>query len=359
VNLLLFKKWVWDGARVLIFLVLFTLFYITVSLFFKSPTIHPDSYVNNNNNVFGLNIPFDLTFCGEKAPNDNYEISQNLQKELFSGSHWKRNYAHLYERACRWFPYIEPILKEEGLPDDIKYIAVIESHLTNTFSRAGAAGFWQLVPSTAISCGLEVNDLVDERMDVEKSTRAACKLMKTAYKRFQNWTLAAVAYNRGIGGIETAMAEQEAETFYDLKLNKESGEFVYRLMAYKTLLSNPSHFNINFKAIKNYSKMPVKYVKIDTAVNYPVRLAEHLGLTMQELMQLNPWLVIGKLKPSEGQVFKIAIPKNPKKNYTPYYTDLRPGYTPPVQEVVLVEIPDSVKRTTTGDKLNNRMRLKK
>ncbi len=312
--------------KVFAFLLVFIVFYFLVVFLFKGPSENNLSYVNNNSNVFGLNIPQNLTFCGEPIPVDNYEIGQNLEKEFFSSSHWKKNYFLLFQKASRWFPYIEPILKEEGVPEDVKYIAVIESHLSNTYSHAGAAGFWQLVPNTAIRYGLEITDDVDERLDVEKATHAACKVLKEAYARLKKWSLAAAAYNRGIAGIENALKNQGTDNVYDLELNRESGEFLYRIVAYKTLLSNPKHFNIDSKKLTNFQKIPVKIIEFDSSITNLNALANKFNCSKLQIESLNPWLYKGYLNNLERKVYKLKVLKHPNKDYSSYFVDLNPNY---------------------------------
>lgn len=310
------------GVSIILIFVLFLVLYFFVTLFFKKPSINDQAYVNNNFNVFGLNIPQDLTFCEEKIPIDNFEIRNNLEKEFFTNEYWKNNSAILFNKIAKWFPYIEPILKEEGVPDDIKFIAVIESHLSNKVSSAGAAGFWQLVPSTARNYGLIVNSQVDERLDVEKATRAACKLFKDAHARFNNWTLAAAAYNLGIGGIERALKEQNTNNYYDLLLNKQTGEFIYRLLAYKTLLSSPVHFGIKKSKIKYSPIIPVKTYVVDSSITNIGFLAKKLKCSKAQIKLLNVWLIGDELDNPEKHKFTFRIPKNLNKDYSSYYLDL-------------------------------------
>lgn len=301
------------------------LFYSVYKIWIYSPEPNQSTYINNNFNVLGLNIPASLNFCGEKIPANNYEIKENLEKEFFSNTYWKSNSAILFNRAQRWFPYIEPILKSEGVPDDFKYVAVIESHLSNITSPAGASGFWQLVPASARNYNLEVNELIDERNDVEKATRAACKLFKDAYGVFNNWTLAAAAYNLGIGGIQAQLKKQNTDNYYDLMLNKETGSFVYRILAYKTLFSSPSHFGIKKKKWTYNSKIPYRIIKIDTAVSDLSSLARYAGCTKSTIRFFNPWILENVIPDHETKVYEIRIPKNLKADYSSYIKDLT-GY---------------------------------
>lgn len=303
---------------------LFLVVYCLLKVFVYPPAPNEVSYTNNNFYVFDLNIPANLEFCGEKIPSNDFDIRRDLEKEFFTSAYWKNNSLLLFARAQRWFPYIEPILKSEGVPDDFKYLCVIESHLSNASSHAGAAGFWQLVPNSAQGYGLEVNACVDERYHVDKATRAACQHIKDAYSVFNNWTLAAAAYNRGIGGIQKALAKQNGTSYYDLLLNKETGSFVYRILAYKTLLSSPGHFGIKKKKWVYYSKIPYKVYKVDSTIHNLNEFAKKFGCTSGLIRLHNPWLLCDKLDNPAHRVYEIRIPKKPNADYTDYLKDLLP-----------------------------------
>lgn len=306
---------------VLIFTV-FVFAYLILKVFVYFPTPNEISYTNNNFYVFDLNIPADLEFCGEKIPSNNYNIRKDLEKEFFTSVYWKNNSRVLFNKAQRWFPYIEPILKSEGVPDDFKYLCVIESHLSNASSGAGAAGFWQLVPSSARNYGLEVNSQVDERYHVEKATKAACAHILDAYRVFNNWTLAAAAYNRGIGGIQNAMAKQKTSNYHDLLLNKETGSFVYRIMAYKTLFSSPGHFGIKKKRWTYYSKIPFKIYKVDSTLTSIAAFEKMIDCPPGTVSFFNPWLLTNELDNPEKKVYEIRVPKNLNADYSGYIDDL-------------------------------------
>lgn len=296
--------------------------YFVLKIYLYAPTKNPVTYSNNNFYVLGLNIPSTLDFCGEKIPSNNFEIRKNLEKEFFNNAYWKSNSAVLFAKAQKWFPYIEPILKKENVPDDFKYVAVIESHLSNIVSPAGAAGFWQLVPSSARNYGLEVNEFVDERYHVEKATHAACKLFKAAHSNFNNWTLSAAAYNRGIGGIQAALKKQKTNNYYDLVLNKETGSFVYRILAYKTLFSKPQHFGIKKKKWKYYPLVAYNIYKVDSSITNLSAFAKHVGCNKATVKFFNPWIRQDHLPNSDGKVYEIRIPKNLTADYSGYISDL-------------------------------------
>lgn len=294
---------------------------------FKIYLLIPDynslSYQDNNNHSFNLIVPQKLDFCGEAIPTNNVKINRALAEEFYDNTYWKNNSAILFRKAQRWFPVIEPILKQHGVPDDFKYLAVIESHLSNVTSPAGAAGFWQLVPVSAYNFGLEVNDFIDERYHVEKATVAACHLIKQAYSIFKNWTLAAAAYNYGINGIQRALDCQKTDNYFDLLLNDETGSYLYRLLAYKTLLASPKHFGIQRHHHFNQgSPMAFKTVKVDTSVTHLMYLAWHLGCTVKELKDYNPWLLKDFLVNPARKSYEFKLPKNSKIDYSDYLNDV-------------------------------------
>lgn len=309
-------------VRFLIFFLFFISGFFIIRIYFYSPKENPYVYTNNNFYFLGVNIPSDLHFCGERIPSNSYEIKKNLEKEFFNNTYWKANSAVLFAKAQKWFPYIEPILKKEGVPDDFKYVAVIESHLSNIVSPAGAAGFWQLVPVSARNYNLEVNQYVDERYHVEKATVAACKLFKEAHGVFKNWTLAAAAYNLGIGGIQYELEKQKAKTYYDLMLNRETGSFVYRILAYKTLFSSPGHFGIKKKKWSYYPKIPMKTIKVDSSVTNLANLAKHVNCSKSIIKFFNPWILGESLPNPDKRLYEIRIPSNPKADYSTYIRDL-------------------------------------
>lgn len=314
-----FQKNYW---RISFSLVVVVMLQFSVAFFRNKLREYQPSYQNNNFSVFGVNIPRNLSFCGEKIPTNDYAIKDNLEKEFFSNKNWRNNAGYLFGKAQKWFPYIEPILKREGIPDDFKYVAVIESHLSNARSAAGAVGFWQLVPSTAKHYGLIVNDEVDERLDVEKSTVVACKLIKYAYSVFKNWTLAAAAYNLGIGGIQNALAKQGSDNYYDLLLNRETGSFVYRILAYKTLFADPEHLGLKKRSLKYFPKVAVKTIKVDSSITNLPHFAKSVKTNIALIHLFNPWLLGEKLANAEKHIYEIKIPKKQEADYSFYYDDL-------------------------------------
>ncbi|MBI3519958.1 MAG: lytic transglycosylase domain-containing protein [Bacteroidetes bacterium] len=302
--------------------------WLIIAILIKTLSFHPDlsfpDYSDSNFKVLGLNIPTNLEFAGERVPQNDYEIKESLEKEFFANKSWKNSSLALFVKARKWFPLIEPILKKEGVPDDFKYVAIIESHLSNVVSPVGASGFWQLMPITAQHYGLTVNSEIDERLDVEKATVVACKHFKDAYNYFNNWTLSAAAYNVGIGGIQNALKKQNTNNYYDLLLNEETGSFIYRILAYKTLLSNPTHFGVKNKLQKSGGFPAFKIVKVDSSITNLPAFAKHVNTNIIVLKTFNPWLIGEKLDNPEKKIYQFKIPKNKNIDLSVYFNDVFP-----------------------------------
>ncbi len=262
-----------------------------------------------NYNVYALPMPEGLNYAGEEVPVHNPDIKERMDRELLVNTYWQSNALLIFKRANKYFPIIEPILKEEGVPDDLKYLAVIESGLTQAVSPAKATGFWQILKETGREYGLEVNDNVDERYHIEKSTRAACKYLKASKKRFGSWTAAAAAYNAGNYGVSKLFEEQNVSNYYDLLLREETGRYVFRIIAFKEILSNPEKYGFNFTEDHLYKHIPTYKVEVDTAVTDFVKFAERYGINYKILKIHNPWLRENKLNNKSRKKYYIEIPK--------------------------------------------------
>ena len=268
-----------------------------------------ETTINNKKlKVFALKSPNNLDFCGEKVPINFSDIQERLDRELLVNTYWQSNMMLLIKRANKWFPKIEEILNEEGIPDDFKYLAVIESGLENARSPRGAKGFWQLMPSTAKQFGLEVNSNVDERYHIEKSTRVACKYLKEAKSKFGSWTLAAASFNRGIYGIEKELIRQKVKNYYDLLLNNETSRYVFRILAVKDILSNPTNYGYVFEKSDLYNSIPVKIIDWDLPIQNIASFAKEQGINYKLLKIFNPWLIQNHLNNNSRKKYEIQIP---------------------------------------------------
>ncbi len=263
----------------------------------------------NDYNVYAIPMPESLNFAGEPVPVENPDIKERMDRELLVNTYWQSNALLLFKRAHKYFPIIEPILKEEGVPDDLKYLAVIESGLTQAVSPARATGFWQILKATGKEYGLEVNDNVDERYHVEKSTRAACEYLKKSKERFGNWTAAAAAYNAGNYGVSRRFEEQNVNDYYDLLLGEETGRYVFRIIALKEILKNPKKYGFNFTEDDLYTAVPTYKVEVDTAVTDFVKFAERFNINYKLLKLHNPWLREMKLNNKSRKKYYIEIPE--------------------------------------------------
>ncbi len=263
----------------------------------------------NDYNVYAIPVPDNLEFAGEPVPVESPDIYERMDRELLVNTYWQSNAFLLIKRANKYFPVIEPILAEYGVPDDLKYIAVIESGLTNAVSPAGARGFWQFMEPTGKELGLEINSNVDERYNLEKSTRAAAEYLKRSKEKFGSWTLAAAAYNAGNYGISKQLDRQEVGDYYDLLLGEETGRYVFRILALKEILQDPKRFGFNFRNKDLYHDVPSYKVKVDTAVTDFPAFARSFGINYKILKIHNPWLREAHLNNRSRKEYLIELPE--------------------------------------------------
>jgi hypothetical protein len=262
----------------------------------------------NKYNVYALQVPDDLNFAEEPIPLENPDIYERMDRELLVNTYWQSNALLMFKRAEKFFPIIEPILKEHGVPDDFKYLAVIESGLTNAVSPAGARGFWQIMPATGREFGLEINDNVDERYHLEKSTHVACEYLKQSKSKLGSWTLAAAAYNAGNAGINKQLNIQKVDNYYDLLLGEETGRYIFRIIALKEIINNPTTYGFNFKPEDLYQHIPTRKIELDTAVTDFAEFAKKLNINYKILKLHNPWLREPHLNNKSRKKYTIDIP---------------------------------------------------
>ncbi|WNH07880.1 lytic transglycosylase domain-containing protein [Thalassobellus suaedae] len=263
----------------------------------------------NDYNVYALQVPENLDFSGESIPLKNPDILERMDRELLVNTYWQSNGLLMFKRAKKYFPIMEPILKKHGVPDDFKYLAVIESGLTNAVSPAGARGVWQIMPATGRENGLEINDNVDERYNLEKATEVACKYLLKSKEELGSWTLAAAAYNAGNSGVSRRLEEQGVTSYYDLLLGEETGRYLFRIVALKEILSHPSKYGFNFRDKDLYNNVPTYKVEVDTAVTDFSKFAENFGINYKILKLHNPWLREPHLNNKSRKLYTIDIPK--------------------------------------------------
>lgn len=258
--------------------------------------------------VYALDLPSEISFAGERCPLERQDITERFDRELHINTYWRSNTLLLMKRINRWFPMIEKAFKNEGIPDDFKYIAIAETMLQNLESPAGAGGFWQLLPATARELGLEVNDEVDERYDQIKATYAAAKYLKRAKKRFGTWTNVAASYNRGMNGFQRALKKQKVNNFYDLKLNNETARYVFRILAFKEIIENPERYKFKIKRQQYYPDVKTTKLKVDSTINNLVDFAHQQGITYKTLRLHNPWINDYSLTNRNRKTYAFLIP---------------------------------------------------
>lgn len=272
-------------------------------------------------NVISPTVPEQAVFDGVTIDLRRYDRRERMDRELISFTYMHSSTLLMLKRANRYFPVIEPILKANGIPDDFKYLMVIESSLDpRARSGAGAAGLWQFMPATGKEFGLEVNNEIDERYHVEKSTQAACKYFKQAYAKYNDWMAVSAAYNAGQGRISSQLDKQLADHAMDLWLTEETSRYMFRLLAAKTVFSNPKEFGFLLKQEHLYPVIPYKEVTVGAGVDDFTEFAKKEGITYAQLRDANPWLRATSLKNKTGKKYVVRIPTQEGMNYNPKKT---------------------------------------
>jgi hypothetical protein len=253
-------------------------------------------------------IPDQLDFAGEKVPLQNFEVKERIDREFIVNTYYHSFTILAMKKSNRYFPVIEPILKKNGIPDDFKYVSVIESGLSNVISPAGAVGFWQFMEAAGKKYGLEINDEVDQRYDLKKSTEAACGYIKDAYTEFGSWTMAAASFNMGTNGVEKQMARQKTNRYYNLVLSDETSRYIARIIAMKTILQHPEKYGFDIKEDELYLPLPTYEVTMSSPINDLADFAIEKGINYKILKMYNPWLRDNVLTNKSGKTYTIEMP---------------------------------------------------
>lgn len=254
-------------------------------------------------------VPSSVTFCGKSIDLTRYDRYERMDRELLAFTYMHSTSIQMIKKANRYFPIVEPILKANGIPDDFKYLMVIESNLNpNARSGAGAAGLWQFMQTTGREYGLEVNKNIDERYHVEKATEAACKYLKDAYDKYQDWIAVAASYNAGQARISSQFEKQQVDDMLDLYLVEETARYVYRIIAAKIMFSNPSAFGFRLRTKDLYMPIPYKEVTVNTGISNLAEWAKKQGITYALLKNMNPWLRDNFLQNVSKRTYTLKIP---------------------------------------------------
>ena len=259
-------------------------------------------------------LPDVITFAGEKMPLDNFDTRESLEREILISAYRHSSTILIIKKANRYLPVIEKILKQYNIPDDFKYLAAAESEYSNMISPAGATGFWQIMPETGREEGMEINQVVDERYHLEKSTRFACEYFLKSYEKYGSWTLAAASYNGGRAGIDEQIDVQHQNNYYDLLLAEETARYIFRVVAYKLIIADPVSYGFDIGKADVYPELKYYEVIVDTAIKNISVLAEKFGTNYKMLKFLNPWLRKPFLTPKPNKEYVIKVPAEGMRN---------------------------------------------
>jgi membrane-bound lytic murein transglycosylase D len=259
-------------------------------------------------------LPENVTFAGERMPLENFDTRESLEREILTSAYRHSSTILIIKRANRYLPVIEQILRKNGIPDDFKYLAAAESEYSNMISPAGATGFWQIMQATGIEEGMEINSVIDERYDIEKSTQFACDYFRKSYDKYGNWTLAAASYNGGRAALDEQIEIQNQNNYYDLLLAEETARYIFRAVAYKLIICDPQSYGFMIGKDELYPEFKYHEVRVDTAVTSFSEFAAQYGTNYKLLKLLNPWLRKPYLTPKPGKEYLIKIPAKGIRN---------------------------------------------
>ena len=263
-------------------------------------------------------VPQSVTFCGQRIDLTRFDRYERMDRELLAFTYMHSTSIQMIKKANRYFPIVEPILKKNGIPDDFKYLMVIESNLNpNARSSTGAAGLWQFMKTTGREYGLEVNDNIDERYHVEKATAAACQYLKDAYEKYQDWVAVAASYNAGQARISSQLEKQYVKDALDLHLVEETARYVYRIIAAKIMFQDPTRFGFELKASQLYQPIPYREIVIDFEISNLAEWALKHGTTYSMLKIMNPWLRQDFLQNKSRRTYILQIPKEERLHHFP------------------------------------------
>jgi hypothetical protein len=281
----------------------------------KSTSKHP--VVVTPGAVVFPDLPQHMEFAGTTINLQDEDLRERLDREVLMTAYYQSAWIGAIKRANRYFPEIERILKEEGVPDDFKYLAIIESNLQQAVSPVGAQGFWQFMPATAKLYGLQMNEEIDERLNIEKSTRAACQYLKDAHNTLHDWVMTTASYNRGVGGVIDDMEWQKTDHYFDTYQNSETGRYVFRILATKLIYENPEAYGFYPDKMELYEPFHIQKVIVEETIPNLAIWANDQGFNIKILRKLNPWLKTTRLTVKGGKKFTLLLPAA-SENLKPY-----------------------------------------
>jgi membrane-bound lytic murein transglycosylase D len=268
----------------------------------------PTTQTHKTYKIKSLKLPSELDLAGERVPLEIKDVKERMERELLVNTYWQSNGILLFKRANKYFPILEPLLKKYNLPDDFKFLALAESGFTDETSSVGAAGMWHFMRATGKEYGLEINDNVDERYNIQKATKVAAEYLIKAKENLGSWTLAAAAYNAGNYGVSKRLESQQVHNYYDAKLPNETERYVFRILALKEIISNPKKYGFIFDSEDLYTVEETRIVKVDTVITNLALFAKKFGMNYKELKIHNPWLREHRLNNKSRKLYEIKVP---------------------------------------------------
>lgn len=285
--------------------------FYSITVHFTTDDVDNAKRSDNWINAREIFIPKSLSFAGENVPLKRIDVKEQLERELIVNTFYHSSTILLLKNIDRYFSIIEPILKKNNIPDDFKYLAVAESRLSPTVvSPSGAVGLWQFLKGTAKDCKLEVNKEVDERYNIEKSTQAACDYLNYQYKYFKNWTNVAASYNTGRKNVTNQFERQKANYYYDILWNQETARYVYRIIAMKVVINNPTTYG--FYVSKKHPIIKTNKIKVKGAIKSWADFAHKHKTSYKTLKNFNPWLRESYLTNKDDKTYEITLPVKTK-----------------------------------------------
>lgn len=259
--------------------------------------------------VYSPDVPLSVKLCGSTIDLDRVDLYEKFDRELTTLAYTHGSTLLMIKRANRYFPEMAPILEANGVPSDLLYLACAESTLNpRAYSSAGAAGFWQFITSAAKEYGLEVNDEVDERYNLEKATAAACRYLLKAYNRYGDWPSAMASYNGGMARVAKELDAQNADTSLDLYLAEETTRYPFRIMAIKTIMEKPAAYGYHLRADQLYQPRRYRTVEVTGPVESWPEWAARQGISYSTLREENPWIRAKSLTNKAGKTYTVKIP---------------------------------------------------
>jgi hypothetical protein len=280
------------------------------------PNLKPSALKPSNSPLIikAYDFPDSVFFAGERVPLENFDTRESLEREILTSAFRHSSTILIIKRANRFLPVIEKILKENDIPDDFKYLVAAESEYHNMVSPAGATGFWQIMPLTGREEGMEINSVIDERYNLEKSTEFACKYFKKSFEKFGNWTMTAASYNGGRGAVSEQIAIQKQYDYYNLLLTEETARYIFRAIAYKLVISDPERYGFDLDDSDLYPEIKYFEVNVDSSIADISAFAEKYGTNYKLLKFMNPWLRKPYLTPKPGKIYTLKIPEPGSRN---------------------------------------------